>query len=314
MLKHLRWSMSIPWGDAEHSSSTCLHMKVHVCLLASLLVSLLTCLLDILIACLLACLIACLLAFLLACLLASLRFVSLSSLVALAYLLCAHTHMHTCTHTHIYAARAKHALTHARARAHIQCKHARMHARTQASKHARMCTHAHTRIFVHNMSCQSKISANISSFLILSAGHQISPQKGPTPQNTLQNRVHFKHHVPSKRVNLFCLLYTNPWLSGNCAISKSAKEGHQQNKLFDTRTPNTFQEGVAKLKSVWPSRIHRPFNVSKLFCRELSAPPSHSQSLANFVANFHSQGISAAMIFFTANSFVTLNLQLFVWD
>ena len=53
--------------------------------------------------------------------------------------------------------------------------------------------------------------------------------------------------------------------------------------------------------------------------------PSHSQSLVNFVANVHSQGISAARTKFLsfhsqnhshslANSFATLNSQLFLWD
>ena len=53
--------------------------------------------------------------------------------------------------------------------------------------------------------------------------------------------------------------------------------------------------------------------------------PSHSQSLANFVANVHSQGISAMRTKFSqfhlqnhshslANSFATPNSQLFLWD
>ena len=59
-------------------------------------------------------------------------------------------------------------------------------------------------------------------------------------------------------------------------------------------------------------------------CKPECTKPSHSHSLANFVANFHSQGISAARTKFShfinsqkhshslANSFATLNSQLFL--
>ena len=59
-------------------------------------------------------------------------------------------------------------------------------------------------------------------------------------------------------------------------------------------------------------------------CTECTKP-SHSQSLANFVANFHSQGISPARTNFSqfhsqnhshlpANAFATLSSQLLLWD
>ena len=66
-------------------------------------------------------------------------------------------------------------------------------------------------------------------------------------------------------------------------------------------------------------------NVYVIGCVAECTKPTHSQSLANFVANFHSQGISATRTRFShfirkkhshslANSFATLNLQLCLWD
>ena len=69
-------------------------------------------------------------------------------------------------------------------------------------------------------------------------------------------------------------------------------------------------------------------NFSQFFwleCKSGCTTPSHSQSLANFVANVHSQGISAARTKFShfhsqnhahslANSFGMLHSQLPLWD
>ena len=91
---------------------------------------------------------------------------------------------------------------------------------------------------------------------------------------------------------------------------------------------NPSETPFEKCVIAWPMWLAPETSVAE--CTK----PSHSQSLANFVANFHSQGISAARTKFRnfrseakfssfhsqnhshslANSFATLNSQLLLWD
>ena len=82
---------------------------------------------------------------------------------------------------------------------------------------------------------------------------------------------------------------------------------------------------LQKVFSPGPPRVRARDSLASgaLMSQTECTTPSHSQSLANFVANVHSQGISAARTKFSqfhsqnhshslANSFATLNSQLFL--